>query len=172
MVRLLGSMPRARTVQAVRLRQRPCGPGARTLLTGALACGPLIEERDRNIRAAHEVALLEGYKDYETRLSDMDTGIVWFEYRLPDSGNAAGIAATIATRIRAREPCYRMTESAASSASLRCADPNGDGFEEYRVKVIPKERLVVVMHASIQGHAEHQGYRRFVQEFEEQVSGR
>jgi hypothetical protein len=86
------------------------------LAAGLCGCGGLFELRDQNIRAEHQLALLEGYESYHTLMSDADTDIVWFEYRLPQGRAVTGAAATIASRIGERDACYKVAESSADSS--------------------------------------------------------
>jgi hypothetical protein len=140
------------------------------LVATTIACmtGP----RDESIRAEHAVALLDGYESYETLMSDVDTDIVWFEYRVPQGTVMGEVPAKIASRIAARAPCFKIAESSADSVRVRCPDSSGPGFGEYLVRTIPRESRVFVMYAAIRGAAEQEGYVRVVKEFKDEVAGR
>jgi hypothetical protein len=152
--------------------QRPAYGTIVLLASAAVACVPgLAGFRDENIRAEHGAALLEGYEAYETLMSDTDTDIVWFEYRLPQHVVVADVPAKIARRIATRDPSFRIAESSAGFTRTRCPDETGTAFMEYLVGVVPQERVVFIMHAAINGGAEQKAYPR-VKEFQDEVLAR
>lgn len=139
------------------------------LVATTIAC--LTGQRDESIRAEHAVALLDGYESYETLMSDVDTDIVWFDYRVPQ-GVMGEVPARIASRIAARAPCFKIAETSVDSVRIRCPDSSGLGFREYLVRTIPRESRVFVMYAAIRGAAEQEAYARVVKDFEDEVTGR
>jgi hypothetical protein len=129
-------------------------------------------ERDKNLQARHAAALLEGYEAYKTLLSDADTEVVWFEYGLPTKVDPVTAAARIATGIIESDHCFQTMESTPDEARLRCADRKGSGFQEYLIGVLPKERKVMVMYASISGPDESRTYPVTMRSFKKELLGR
>jgi len=168
-----GSTTSRRRCELLRRGQRVASGTAAVVLSTAVACLPGVSRlRDENIRAEHGVALLEGYESYHTLVSDVDTDIVWFDYRLPQGVAVADTPAKIAKRITTRDSCYKIAESSADAVRLRCSDPAGAGFREYFVSIVPEKRLVFVMYAAIRGGVEQDAYERVINEFKAEVSAR
>lgn len=146
--------------------------GALSLLVVAIyGCWP--GRLDENLKARHRAALLDGYESYRTLMWDADAEVVWFEYRLPQGLGVGDAAATIAKRITAADGCYRLLESTAEAARLRCQDARGrTGFREYLIGTVLQERCVLVMHAVIRGATEQENYPGTVVEFKKEVLNR
>lgn len=132
------------------------------------ACGwwaGLQEERNRHFKAQHASTLLKGYGDFETLMFDSDTGLVWFQYRLPETADVTQAAGAIAKQISEQRQCFEVQESTAFEVRVRCAKPGRKSFEEYLIATVPEQRRALVMYASIDSESEQVGYSIAVQDF-------
>jgi hypothetical protein len=143
------------------------------LLVSLAACFPSdLSDRDQSIRTEHSAALLDNYEAYETLMSDADTDIVWFDYRMPREATMADVPAKLAARITSRDRCFKSVESRADAVRLRCSDPTNGSFVEYSIRTVAQEHLVLVMYSAINGRVEHEAYGRVIKEFEDEVLAR
>lgn len=121
------------------------------------------------MQAHHGFVLLEGSSGFRTLLADVDTGIVWFEYRLPDSVEPMQATTMIADRIKAHGRCFHVVEAKAYETRLRCAGARSSDFREYLIAVVPQGRRALAMYASIDSDAELIGYPLAIQDFREEA---
>ena len=118
------------------------------------------------MQAAQTAAVLDGSKEFTGLMWDPDTWMEWFTYQLPDDTQPQDAAARIARRIQSHNACFVLRREERYESDLRCSEPRGPFFREYRIIVTPARHSVYIMYASIDSEAELEGYPRAVRDFE------
>jgi hypothetical protein len=139
------------------------------LFLACCAWMPFEKEREAGARHEHAAAVLEGAEEFRLLLWDVDTAIVSFQYRLPPATDLTSVVNEVAHRISAHNKCFQVREAARYETRLSCPNRRGDGFEEYLIGVLPRDRTVAVLYAAISGPAETRAYPSTVEAFRRDV---
>jgi hypothetical protein len=122
----------------------------------------------------HARAILPGDIAFRGLDTSADVGIDIFEYQLPPGLPTESAVSRIAAQIE-RGSCYRRVTDGKHEAQLRCENPYGSAkgaFEEYRIRVRPGSRRVVVMYGDFDSRVEIESYHEVAAVFAEYAEAR